>query len=183
MGKIFVVRIADIPQDGFSLKTEWDIKSTDDILADKTQRCSVNSPLTLDFTFSLLGTNIILDGFFQIQLKLICIKCLSNFIWFLEPRFRYEFRPESKAEVSEDKQLRQDDIEVAFYEGDQIDLRPLVREQIFLNLPQYPRCKEDCPGLCPHCGANLNKGRCNCPTGGQKENSPFSVLKKLKKQK
>jgi uncharacterized protein len=49
------------------------------------------------------------------------------------------------------------------YEGDTIDLTPLVHEQAILALPTRPLCGEGCRGLCPRCGANLNAGPCGCP--------------------
>ncbi|MGH7644484.1 MAG: YceD family protein [Gemmatimonadales bacterium] len=44
-----------------------------------------------------------------------------------------------------------------------IDLRPAVREELLLALPGYVVCREDCRGLCPRCGADLNAGPCGCP--------------------
>lgn len=46
----------------------------------------------------------------------------------------------------------------------ELDLREVVREQWLLNAPRYPLCREDCRGLCPKCGADLNAGDCGCPT-------------------
>lgn len=43
-----------------------------------------------------------------------------------------------------------------------IDLLPAVREEVALAVPEYPLCREDCAGLCPRCGADLNAGRCGC---------------------
>ena len=45
---------------------------------------------------------------------------------------------------------------------DQIDLEPMAREAVVLELPQAPLCKEDCRGLCATCGADLNEGDCPC---------------------
>ena len=45
---------------------------------------------------------------------------------------------------------------------DDIDLGPLVRDAIVLELPMAPLCREDCAGLCPQCGANRNEGDCGC---------------------
>jgi uncharacterized protein len=45
---------------------------------------------------------------------------------------------------------------------DAIDLAPLVRDAVVLELPMAPLCKEDCAGLCPQCGANRNEGDCAC---------------------
>ncbi|HEX6597175.1 MAG TPA: DUF177 domain-containing protein [Acidimicrobiales bacterium] len=46
--------------------------------------------------------------------------------------------------------------------GDRIDLAPLVSEALLLGLPLAPLCREDCAGLCPTCGADLNSGPCAC---------------------
>ncbi len=43
-----------------------------------------------------------------------------------------------------------------------MDLSPLIREQVLLALPTRPLCQEDCRGLCPHCGINLNRSACGC---------------------
>ncbi len=47
--------------------------------------------------------------------------------------------------------------------GEHIDLAPLAREALLLELPLAPLCREDCQGLCPTCGADLNRGPCGCP--------------------
>ena len=46
--------------------------------------------------------------------------------------------------------------------GELLATEPLVAEQVQLNLPTHPLCREDCRGLCPRCGANLNDGPCGC---------------------
>jgi uncharacterized protein len=48
----------------------------------------------------------------------------------------------------------------------QIDLRPAVREELLLAVPRWVVCREDCPGLCPRCGTDLNAGPCGCPPAG-----------------
>jgi len=48
--------------------------------------------------------------------------------------------------------------------NDQINLLPMVRENVLLAIPLGPLCREDCPGLCPVCGADLAQGRCGCDT-------------------
>ena len=59
-----------------------------------------------------------------------------------------------------------DDPEVFLYDPNArvIDLRPAVRETWLLSAPAYVQCSEDCKGLCPTCGTNLNESTCNCST-------------------
>ena len=47
--------------------------------------------------------------------------------------------------------------------GDELDLEPLARDAVLLELPLAPLCKEGCLGLCPLCGTDLNEGGCGCP--------------------
>jgi uncharacterized protein len=51
---------------------------------------------------------------------------------------------------------------VEMYDGVELDLRDLIRDQMLVSLPLKPLCREDCRGLCPNCGANLNTSPCSC---------------------
>jgi uncharacterized protein len=58
----------------------------------------------------------------------------------------------------------------------ELDLRPAVREQWLLEVPGYALCREDCKGLCPTCGADLNEGECECPPAAD---SRWDALRKI----
>ena len=60
-----------------------------------------------------------------------------------------------------------------------IEMSPLIESAILLELPQVPVCREDCAGICPHCGRNLNEGDCGCASEDEasSDSNPFSVLK------
>jgi uncharacterized protein len=55
----------------------------------------------------------------------------------------------------------QDALEIT---GDQIDLAPVVREYVLLDLPDAPLCEPDCAGICPNCGIDRNVASCECDT-------------------
>jgi uncharacterized protein len=55
-----------------------------------------------------------------------------------------------------------DTVDEEAYEGKEIDLAPALREQVLLSVPASPLCREDCKGLCPTCGKDLNEGECGC---------------------
>jgi uncharacterized protein len=62
--------------------------------------------------------------------------------------------------------------------GEMLDLRPLVRDALLLELPMAPLCREDCAGLCPTCGADLSEGPCGCsPAGGDPRWAALDVLR------
>ncbi len=74
----------------------------------------------------------------------------------------------------------QNDEESYEYCGDSIDLLQAVTDNMLLNLPLVNVCSEDCKGLCPKCGVNLNKETCSCSMVNC--NSPFSVLLQLQNE-
>jgi len=59
----------------------------------------------------------------------------------------------------------------------EIDVTPDLREALVLRIPIYPLCREDCRGLCPRCGANLNREQCTCAP--EEAESRWDVLDKL----
>ena len=67
-----------------------------------------------------------------------------------------EDRDEEGTEASFDPES----VDEESYAGKEIDLRPAIREQVLLSIPPSPLCKEDCQGLCPVCGKDLNEGDC-----------------------
>ena len=64
----------------------------------------------------------------------------------------------------DDTGMRRVDPEAFPIDHGQLDLAPMVREEVLLGVPDGPLCRPDCPGLCPTCGADLQAGPCDCPT-------------------
>jgi uncharacterized protein len=63
--------------------------------------------------------------------------------------------------------------------GTELDLTGPVREQVLLAVPRYAYCREDCRGLCPHCGTNLNHETCDCTP--EEPDDRWAPLRQLKK--
>ena len=61
-----------------------------------------------------------------------------------------------------------------------IDMTPLIEQALLLELPLVPLCADDCKGICPRCGANLNEGPCSCAEAAPAEDGPFAALRNLK---
>lgn len=73
-----------------------------------------------------------------------------------------------EGEASEDLgvELGDEDLDLYGYEGEEIDLAPMLREQLVLAVPFAPLCIEACKGLCPQCGGDRNQEACNCEPPG-----------------
>jgi uncharacterized protein len=61
--------------------------------------------------------------------------------------------------------------------GDELDLEPLARDSVLLDLPLAPLCSEECLGLCPRCGQNWNLSSCACPPEGDPRWSALDALR------
>ena len=75
--------------------------------------------------------------------------------------------------------MSDDESEIGYYEGEGLVLEDVLREQLLLAVPMRVVCREDCKGLCPQCGSNLNTGKCECPPGPS--DVRWAGLKELKK--
>jgi len=117
-------------------------------------------------------------GEIDAKIEIDCTRCLQPVVQDLKIPFDVDFvTPEFDATARE-TELNQSDLETAVFEGDQVDLNELVREQILLNLPEQTFCSPDCKGLCPKCGQNRNLIDCNCE---ENETDPrWAALKDLK---
>lgn len=89
-----------------------------------------------------------------------CARCLESFDFQLQVPYAFVLVPHGHGGAGDD--LEEEDVNLSFYRGHEVDLSPLVREQIILALPMQPLCRDDCRGLCGSCGANLNDAGCAC---------------------
>jgi len=113
------------------------------------------------FVVERSGDRVTLRGSVQTRAHLECVRCLREFDLPLDaPLVVYAERAGSTSREEQDA-LERDD-HMLFHDGRRLDLREIVRETLLLELPITPRCREDCPGLCPKCGADLSLGPCGC---------------------
>jgi uncharacterized protein len=115
---------------------------------------------------------------FRAGLRLGCVRCLEEFSYPLSSTFDLTLHPVKESASEEDVELTEDDMESNIFEGGEIHLSEIACEQIFLEIPYQPLCREDCRGLCPNCGKDLNLAPCGCR--GEDTESGFAVLRKLK---
>jgi uncharacterized protein len=118
--------------------------------------------LAVDVTHHRAGLDVFLEGTVHGELRGICARCLGELRLPLDAPLALVLVPASVMSAPGGA-VREEEIGLAAYEGDEIDLTPLVHEQALLALPTRALCSESCRGLCPRCGANLNAGPCACP--------------------
>lgn len=119
-----------------------------------------------------------IEGEITASVNIECNRCLQMIEKSLNFPFNVSYAaPENYTEAKE-AELSESDLEIALFDGQHIDIKDLVREQILLNLPTQIFCSEDCKGFCQKCGVNLNLNDCSCE---EEEIDPrWSALKNLK---
>jgi len=130
--------------------------------------------------------DICLDGKITVSTILICDKCLFPFKQDIDAAFSYLLttkktgkEPNPLTDEAE-FEVKANDDESYLFDGINIPVGDIFMEQFELQLPISKLCKEECKGLCPACGADLNKETCNCKKTAFF--TPFEVLKNLKIQ-
>ena len=107
-------------------------------------------------------------GVFRVQgrattrLMLECGRCLDEMEVPVDARFELRYVPQEQNAGEPEREIAEDDLTTAYYREGALDVVDLLREQFQLALPMKPLCAESCRGLCPECGANLNRADCGC---------------------
>jgi len=162
----------------------------------------ITSPVHLTADLTKSGLKFLLKGRLTTTLELACSRCLEAFEIPVDATLDLTFVPavepakpvadtaaparakKSPRHANEDVELdgtevADDDLGLAEYSGDEIDLGQMMREQFYLALPMKPLCRPDCKGLCPVCGKNRNRETCSCESTWV--DPRFEVLRNLKK--
>jgi uncharacterized protein len=178
MKKTLQINLNSIPETGKDLSLElgkewfarWHEEDPDLEFSD--------AALTGSVQLARHARDILVRGHLEGHLKLNCGRCLEEFSTPVETDFDLLLAPAPQTSGPEEQELSPAELDLDFYTGEVVDLESILREQIILMLPLKPLCAEDCRGLCPRCGANLNRETCNCPV--EKADSPLAKLAKLK---
>jgi len=137
-------------------------------------------PVRGSFHATRTGLDLILFGRIAGRVQLTCRRCLEDFSYEFSRDFHLDLLPEIEVrDRTGDIQLKKEELEQGYYQGDYLDLDQILLEQIVLSVPENPICREECVGLCPVCGVNRNLRECQC-SPAEVSGSPFAVLKKLK---
>ena len=120
----------------------------------------------LDFDVTFVKPNVSVVGSITCVVDGYCDRCISSITRAIELPFNQTFYKDGAAD--EDSYV---------YCDSKLDATKAVHDEIVLSLPNSLLCSEDCKGLCPKCGANLNDQQCDCD---KTRDNAFSVLKDLK---
>lgn len=132
-----------------SLKFDLDAKE----LEISSDELVILSPVALEGTMSNAGDVLLLKAVMAAKVQRMCGRCLKEFSAETKAEVLDKFYPQGAENIEDDAFV---------YDSDVIDITEPLRESLLLAEPIQALCKQDCRGLCPVCGADLNDGDCGC---------------------
>ena len=118
---------------------------------------------------------ILVKGALHTEVEVTCSRCLSLFSRPLALNIEEEYFPIIDVSSGAPLPLPEEPGCFTIDEHHILDLTEAMRQYMLLAIPMKPLCREDCAGLCPSCGHNLNEGPCNClPQGTESRSSELS---------
>ena len=172
--------VSDITAEGLSLVGEATAEELELAETDATLRGPVSVSLDLMQADEMIAVTGVLEGTVVRQ----CVRCLKEYDDALAFSVHAAFAREGKESKVVARQSKpgeprhgrptsaKNELDVEpedegddryFYQGDHIELAPMLREHIILASPMQPLCRDNCAGLCARCGKDLNEGPCQCP--------------------
>jgi uncharacterized protein len=123
---------------------------------------AIVAPVRVDMDIHKDKARFRLEGTAKTELELTCSRCLEPFRMPVDAEFDLRYLPATDAAGEGEREVTEEDLDTSVYRDDRIDVNEVLREQFYLALPMKPLCRDDCAGLCPQCGTNLNMGACAC---------------------
>ncbi len=119
----------------------------------KADELAVIGTVRAEGCISNAGDVLLLEAELSAQVRRTCGRCLKEFTAVTKADVLEKFYPASAENIEKDAFV---------YDSDVVDITEPLRESLLLAEPIQALCKEDCKGLCPVCGADLNNGDCGC---------------------
>jgi uncharacterized protein len=142
---------------------------------------ALSAPVSTDFVLTHKDRDLRVDGTVETAIRFRCSRCTKEFAQPFATSFNISYLPQPKWAENSEIELKYEDMEVAYYDGVDLDVDLMVLEQIELAMPMKFVCREDCKGLCYKCGADLNEGACLCKN--EETDSRLSVLLDFQRKK
>lgn len=173
------IPVVDIPQSPEEIIFSERIEDLNKLYG-KTAVREFRFPETLNvrLVYYRAGEELFFSGIFTGRFEGCCGRCLENYSFQMEKDFDFVLIPQSAKTVKGAELLRREDLGLSFYTTEEIDLAPLISEQVMLALPTRPLCSDRCRGLCGGCGANLNVESCSC--ADSMDDPRMSIFRTLK---
>ena len=156
--EIMEVNVAQLLKGDIGSVRDHDVDGTIDITGSGN-----GSPVKGNISLTRTDRSILVKGVVDSEVELTCSRCLNQFHCPLKLNIEEEYFPTTDVNSGAALPSSDDPDRFTIDERHVLDLTEALRQCAVLNIPMKPLCREDCAGLCPSCGRNLNSGPCKCP--------------------
>jgi len=139
--------------------------------------CSFIEPVRTQLSAVWEYDHVRATGTVETAVRLSCSRCLTEYELPVSSSFTIFYTEASDGQFDEEVELSDEDLISVSFQGDEIVVDDEIAEQVMMEVPFKPLCREECQGLCSECGADLNLKECGCDRGGI--NLKMSALKKI----
>jgi uncharacterized protein len=173
------VRLEDIPDSGLDLEVSGGAELIAAYIPEGEAGFNLLEPVSAGFSLRRSGRDIKVRGRVRTRLALVCDRCLATIEQPVDAPVEVTFVPHPQVPEGTQIELTEKDLETEFYGPEPvIDLGEVIVEELALAVPYRLLCKAACRGLCPGCGADLNREECRCE--GREMDPRLAALKDLK---
>ncbi|MBI4509084.1 MAG: DUF177 domain-containing protein [Deltaproteobacteria bacterium] len=179
-----IVHLREIPRDGLRLEFDLSGDFAREALVE-TEAEADSARLHAEAELEKILPNVSLRGHLRGEVTIPCSRCTAPARLDIDVPLRMIFVPRGEGEGEAtpgepeiEGEPAEEDLDLATYSNDRLDLGQVLREQLLLQLPIAHLCRDDCKGLCPQCGKDLNEGPCGCPPASKDER--WAALRQVK---
>ena len=155
------------------------IHHLDDDVSSLVRDAKIVSPLNGDLVFTRTGEGVLVTGRLTTSGRAVCRRCAGDFVANIELDLEETFMMTHDVSTGARLEIKADSVneENLIDEWHMLDLSEIMRQNLVLAMPPFPVCRQECKGLCPHCGHDLNEGPCDC--ADEEINPQWSALARL----
>ncbi len=134
------------------------------VLEHLTEDADLITPISGHVRLMRTQAGILVKGTVHTRVQMTCSRCLAPAYYDLDVAIEEEYYPTVEVYTGASLHWQEwtDDTAVLIDAQHILDITEVVRQDLIISLPMQPLCSEDCKGLCPVCGANLNEGPHEC---------------------
>lgn len=144
------------------------------------ERVSLSAAASVSGNVRRAGNEVLVNGHIETRAQVECDRCLKPLELPVSADFALEYITGADYESSSTTALSEEQMSVSVFDGEAIDVDEIVKEQVLLAVPARTLCRDDCKGICPECGVDLNNGQCSC--SAEEVDPRWAALKSLKNE-
>jgi len=166
--------VAGLLREGVGATREYHVQET---LSFADSDLVLVSPVEGTVKFTRTRRGVLVEAHLHTAVEQSCSRCLEPVVSPINLNFAEEFLQTVDLVTGLPLEVPQDDQAVLIDAHHELHMDDILRQYLLTQLPMQPLCRDDCAGLCPYCGHNLNEGPCACPS--EAPDARWAALKAL----